>query len=112
MTDISLKFLHPTDGRILDVTLDDSITAAEVILELIADDLQLKYEKQGKQLELEKIRSNDNFTATVLLLISQVVLSIGTNLLASNSSIAIMVMIAGILQTSLALYITFRKSKA
>jgi hypothetical protein len=193
--DVSVQFRHPTDGRLLTVSLDDSITAQEAIAELIFadfiapnpqgyglaivggdmivpsesfakagvkdsdyvrvlpatdaggggipglknsddtytrkelagsrsslimlehfykdlehkyEDLHRKYEIQAKQLEDEKVRSNNNFTSTLLLLISQVVLSIGTNLLTSNSLIAIPVMIAGVLQTLLALYLTFK----
>ncbi|MEL6134488.1 MAG: hypothetical protein AAFR59_14090 [Bacteroidota bacterium] len=36
MADVSVNFLHPTDGRQLSVTLDDSITAQEAVAELIA----------------------------------------------------------------------------
>lgn len=36
MADVSVNFLHPTDGRQLNVTLDDSITAQEAVAELIA----------------------------------------------------------------------------
>jgi DUF4097 and DUF4098 domain-containing protein YvlB len=195
---IKVNFVHPTDGRLVTVTLDESMTAAEAISELIAngfistspqgynlavkggrqigqsesfadakvkdgdsiriipaadaggkfldtpvesaipglrkgptdtftvkdiqsspqaiimivhmyDNLQLKYEQQSKQLEYERARSNDRFVATLLLLISQVVLSIGTNLLTSNSVIAIPVLVAGILQSALAVFLTFRK---
>jgi hypothetical protein len=208
MTDIRVNFLHPSDGGILGVILNDSITAEEAVMELIAakfitpsqegyllaikggallqsqesfayagvvndaiisilpitsaggdtevkgesnsekgnketsipglrktihdtftiqdivsspqattmivhmyDDLQLKYERQSKHLEHEITRSNNNFTSTILLLISQVILSIGSNLLTSNQLIAIPVMIAGALQTSVALYLTFGKRK-
>lgn len=196
--DIQVNFMHPTDGRIITVTLEGTMTATEAVNELIGndfiselpqgyhlaikgghqighsesfievgvkdgdtirvipatdaggkpwdtgiksavpglrkglsdtftvkdiqsspqaiimivnmyDDLQLKYEYQSKQLEEERVRSNDRFVATILLLISQVVLSIGTNLLTSNSMIAIPVMVAGVLQTALALFFTFRK---
>jgi hypothetical protein len=196
--DIKVNFVHPTDGRLLTVTLDGTITSLEAINELIAnafilglaqdyslaikggreighsesfieagvkddntiriipsisagggtskseirsavpglrknpsdtftvkdiqsspqaiimivnmyDDLQLKHEHQSKQLEMERLRSNDRFVATVLLVISQIVLSIGTNLLTSNATIGIPVMMAGVLQTALALFLTFRK---
>lgn len=36
MADVNISFLHPTDGRKLTVTLDDSITGQEAIAELIA----------------------------------------------------------------------------
>jgi len=207
MGEISVNFIHPTDGRILTVTLDETMTAQEVIGELLAndfvlpfeegytlavmggeiirqdqtfdeakirdgdkiriipsasaggkgqlyhkepkkepskresgipgldkrtvkdfsieaisnspeaiimivhlyDDLQLRHEKLSTELEIERFRSRDRFVATLLLLISQVVLSIAGNLLTSNNSIAVPVFIAGGLQAALALYLTFRK---
>lgn len=36
MADVNVNFIHPTDGRMLNVTLDDTITAQEAIAELIA----------------------------------------------------------------------------
>ncbi|EGV27768.1 hypothetical protein ThidrDRAFT_4405 [Thiorhodococcus drewsii AZ1] len=36
--DLNVKFMHPTDGRLLTVELDDEITAQEAIAELIAAD--------------------------------------------------------------------------
>jgi hypothetical protein len=36
MADVNINFLHPTDGRVLNVNLDDSITAQEAVAELIA----------------------------------------------------------------------------
>ena len=36
--DINVKFMHPTDGRLLSVELDSSITAKEAIEELISAD--------------------------------------------------------------------------
>ena len=38
MADVKVNFLHPTDGRQLTVSLDDSITAQEAVAELIAAD--------------------------------------------------------------------------
>lgn len=35
MADVNVKFVHPTDGKLIDVTLDDSITAQEAVAELI-----------------------------------------------------------------------------
>lgn len=35
MADVEITFLHPTDGQIMSVDLDDSITAQEIIAELI-----------------------------------------------------------------------------
>ncbi len=37
MADVKVNFLHPTDGRQLTVTLDDSITGQEAIAELITN---------------------------------------------------------------------------
>jgi hypothetical protein len=36
MADVNVNFVHPTDGRMLTVNLDDSMTAQEAIAELIA----------------------------------------------------------------------------
>lgn len=38
MPEISLSFIHPTDGRVLSVTVDDSMTVQETIGELIGAD--------------------------------------------------------------------------
>ena len=38
MSDVSVKFMHPTDGRLLNVELDDTITSQEAIAELISAD--------------------------------------------------------------------------
>ncbi len=205
MDEISVDFIHPTDGRLMTATLDRAITAQEVIGELLAsnfidqhdggyflvakgtgavirsaetfaeaqvvngdilrivrstnggghyvkdydggqhkvetgipgldkrtvkqfsiedirnspealimivnlyDDLQLRHEKLSTDLERERSRSRDRFVAALLLLISQIVLAIGANLLTANKGIAIPVLVAGGLQASLALYLTFRK---
>ncbi len=37
MTDVNVSFMHPTDGRLLSVELDDTITAQEAIAELISE---------------------------------------------------------------------------
>lgn len=36
--DLDINFMHPTDGRIISVTMDGSMTGSEVIGELIAND--------------------------------------------------------------------------
>lgn len=36
MADVKLNFMHPTDGRIVTVTLDNSMTAQEATAELIS----------------------------------------------------------------------------
>jgi hypothetical protein len=37
MADVSVKFMHPTDSRLLPVTVDDSMTTQEAISELVAN---------------------------------------------------------------------------
>ncbi len=37
-TDVRVNFMHPTDGRIITVTLDRTMTPAEAIPELIANE--------------------------------------------------------------------------
>lgn len=37
MADVNVGFMHPTDGRLLNVELDDTITAQEAIAELISE---------------------------------------------------------------------------
>lgn len=38
MADVQVNFMHPTDGRLLTVTLDDTYLGREVVNELIASD--------------------------------------------------------------------------
>ena len=38
MADVSVNFKHPTDGKVISVTLDDTMTGQEVIGELIANE--------------------------------------------------------------------------
>ena len=37
MADVKVNFMHPTDGRFLTVTVDNTMTAQEAIAELIAN---------------------------------------------------------------------------
>ncbi len=37
MADINVNFMHPTDGRLLNVDLDDTITSQDAIAELISE---------------------------------------------------------------------------
>lgn len=37
MADIKVKIAHPTDGRLVDVSLDETMTAQETLNELIAN---------------------------------------------------------------------------
>lgn len=38
MADVSVNFMHPTDGRVVSVTVDDTMTGQEAVGELIAND--------------------------------------------------------------------------
>lgn len=199
MPEIELSFIHPTDGRIIRVSLDDALTGEEVVEELIHnaflqpskqgylltvkggdevdlrksfaqagirggehilirpvseaggrpteeqlfaipgvrrssgdrltvqdiqqspaavimlahmhDDLQRRFDSQARMLEYERLRSENRFSASLILLISQLVLALGVNLLTQNESVAALVLAAGGLQAALALYLTFRKPK-
>jgi len=94
-----------------DFSIEDIQNSPEALIMIVHlyDDLQLRHEKLSTELEKERFRSRDRFVAALLLLISQVVLSIGSNLLTANKVIAVPVLIAGGLQALLALYLTFRK---
>lgn len=37
MADVKVNFVHPTDGRVITVTVDDTMTAQEAIGELLAN---------------------------------------------------------------------------
>jgi len=37
-TNVKINFMHPTDGRVVTVTLDNTMTAQEAINELISND--------------------------------------------------------------------------
>jgi len=189
MSDIRVNFLHPTDGRVISVTLDATMLVAEAVNELIANefilqhamgynlgvkggpllqpnesflaagvrdgadirvipatdagggipgldfasvgkfnmeelrkspeaftmvvrmyvDLDERYERTAAQLEIERFRSQSRLTATLLLLVAQVVLSIGASLLLTNPTIGTAVLVAGGLQALLATYLAFRQ---
>jgi hypothetical protein len=38
MADLSVNFIHPTDGKVISVTMDGTMTGYEVVGELIAND--------------------------------------------------------------------------
>jgi hypothetical protein len=38
MADLNVNFMHPTDGRVISVTVDSTMTGREAIGELIAND--------------------------------------------------------------------------
>lgn len=49
MADVNVNFVHPTDGRIITVTLDDTMTAQEAVAELITANF-LTPDRQGYKL--------------------------------------------------------------
>ncbi|PTX61106.1 hypothetical protein C8N46_105262 [Kordia periserrulae] len=77
MADVTVSFIHPTDGRVISVTLDDSMTGQDVIGELIANDFVPPSNegynlaiKGGKQLDNQRTLSEngveDNHTLRVI----------------------------------------------
>ena len=52
MADVNVNFIHPTDGRVLNVSLDDSVTAQEAIAELIAAEF-IRPDPQGYKLAIQ-----------------------------------------------------------
>jgi hypothetical protein len=208
MTDIKIEFIHPTDGRIITVDVDDSMTPNEAINELIAanfippsdeyslaikgggilegkstfdlggvkdgdtiriipatdgggyksetksgksftipgltaapnkefnieelvkspdaihmivhlyqnlekenKNLEEKIDHQSLLLEVERSKSNNRLVGTVLLIVSQIIMGIGGNLVASNQKIGILIITAGFAQALGAVYLNFHKNK-
>ena len=65
MADVKVNFVHPTDGRRMTVTLDDTMTAAEVVGELIANDF-VPTDHQGYDLAIKggrQLRSDETLAA-------------------------------------------------
>jgi len=52
MADVDISFMHPTDGRLLNVQLDDTITAQEAIAELISENF-IPSDAQGYALAIK-----------------------------------------------------------
>jgi hypothetical protein len=52
MADVRVNFIHPTDGRLMTVVLDDTMTGAEVVGELIANDF-IPPDSQGYELAIK-----------------------------------------------------------
>ena len=52
MADVNVNFIHPTDGRLLNVTLDDTITAQEAVAELISNEF-IRPNSQGYNLAIK-----------------------------------------------------------
>lgn len=68
MADVKIKFLHPTDGRLVDVDMDQSMTPPEVISELIAGGF-ITANPQGYNLAVKggaQIPSNSTFAAAAI----------------------------------------------
>jgi hypothetical protein len=187
--DVRVNFMHPTDGRIITVTLDATMTPSEAVGELIANDfiaplpmgynlaikggpllpsndsfakaglkdgdtirvvpatdagggirgldsgsvtnykfddlrrspaaltmvvkhyeeLEARVESLTRELESERFRSQSRLTAALLLLVAQVVLSVGSGLLPTDATTGTVVLVAGGLQAVLATYLTFRE---
>lgn len=94
-----------------DLTIDklhESRHTLNLIVRLY-DELQTKYELLSGELEVQRLRSENRLVAALLLLISQIVLAVGANLLTQNLRIGIVVLVVGCLQACLALFLTFRK---
>ena len=51
MSDVNVSFMHPIDGRVMTVTVDDTMTAQEAVGELLANDF-VQAHSQGYQLSL------------------------------------------------------------
>jgi len=66
MAEIKLNFLHPTDGRILTVDVDDTMTALEAIGELLSANF-IPSNPDGYKLAIkggQDILSNQSFGST------------------------------------------------
>lgn len=64
MADIQVNFMHPTDGRTVTVTVDNSMTAQEAISELISNNF-IKPSPQGYKLVIKggaEIQQDQTFT--------------------------------------------------
>ena len=102
-------------NSVRDFTLDDLRRSGKAALVMMVRQFE-GLEKENRilrdKLEIEKRKSADRLVSTLLLLVSQVVLSIGTNLFTSNEVLAgTAVICAGALQALLAIYLTFRKPR-
>jgi len=63
MADVDISFMYPTDGRLLNVQLDDTITAQEAIAELISENF-IPSDPQGYKLAIkggDEINPNQSF---------------------------------------------------
>lgn len=63
MADVKVNFMHPTDGRVVTVTLDNSMTAQEAISELISNEF-INPNPQGYNLAIKggaQLQQNQSF---------------------------------------------------
>ena len=63
MADVKVNFMHPTDGRLISVTVDDTMTANEAIGELLSNDF-IAPNPQGYNLAIKggaQLRSEQSF---------------------------------------------------
>ena len=58
MADLTVNFMHPTDGRVISVTVEDSMTGQEAIAELIANEF-IPANPQGYKLSLKGENARD-----------------------------------------------------
>jgi hypothetical protein len=72
------------------------------------DDLEYRYLCLNADMEVEKFKSTSRLTASLLLLVAQVVIAVGASVLPTNSTVGAVVLCAGGLQALLATYLTFR----
>ncbi len=64
MANVKVNFMHPTDGRIVTVTLDNSMTAQEAISELITNNF-ITPNPQGYNLAIKggaQLQTTQTFT--------------------------------------------------
>lgn len=64
MADVKVNFMHPTDGRVITVTLDDTMTTQDAISELISNNF-INPDPQGYNLAIkggERLQPNQTFS--------------------------------------------------
>lgn len=96
------------------LTLQDvqrSPGAVAVLLHMYRD-LQDRFDDQARELRQERRNSEGRLIAALLLLVSQVVLALGVNLLTDDRSGAIVVLSAGSLIALLAIYFSFVRPRS
>lgn len=63
MANVSVSFVHPTDARMITVSLDETMTAEEAINELLSNDF-IRPHEGGYQLAIKggaELRSDETF---------------------------------------------------